>query len=425
VLKDTDIEKATTSRKNYVFKPTEHLEKQAAELKKLKRSIAVLKDTPHTAAEFRGMGSARINNIVEAIKAVSSSKTTSALAISTKATVDNLAEKLGIKLDGGPAEKMLSIWKASKGVGDIGGELSDVEGAVLDYKKSVGNGLERSIAASVFSRTTSTGVVGYYAAKGFMQGAGEAKMKVQKMISDAAKKVGKSWQKPTKNYIVPKLEPLWTKLDGSRDPEKNKNKAATNRINEFTGLSASINDIAYRAVEPMMTDSPDFAQIAHQQLIEKHRIASELLPKNNTFNVFKGATSWIANDVDTYVTAKVLRAFYHPLSVIKEAAEGTVDSVAMNAVIKIWPEVHTMFKAEVMNTVDMSKLGYKELRALSHMGIDTSSCFSGENIVDAQKQFVENPAPRQGDGGKQKSVGGRPAATEQSTPAQMLSNKGY
>jgi len=401
----------------------EHLKTSIVELKKLRGHIETVRNIPHTAKEFRSMGTTRINNIIDAVKAVSENKTAHALATSTTAAIDNLVEKMGLKLEGGPAEKLLGIWESSKGVAGIG-ELSDVEQAVMQHSNSVGSSLQRSIAASAFAHGTGTGSLGYFTAKGFMQGAGEAKMKVQKFLSDSAKKLGKSWQKPTKNYIVPKLEPLFTKLDGSRDPEKNKNKAATNRINEITGLTGSINDIAFRAVEPMMQDSPDFAQVAHQQIIDKHALLVQELPKNNTFNVFKGMTTWVANDVQTLVTAKLLRAFLHPMSVIKEASEGNVDAVSMAAVQKFWPELHTSWKAQILDTIDMTKMGYKELRKLSHIGIPSASCFEGENVADAQKQFVENPAPRQGDGGKQKSVGGRPAATEQATPGQNLSNKG-
>ena len=438
-----ELEAAITSKKLDV--PSEHLYNSTLKnydeaiegLQKVWSAIDQLKYFPGTAKEFTGMGTKKSEKLFEAIDLVLKDETalTEGVRSSLKKSIESLVESTGIKVEGGLLDNLREIKRigTTANKAEILGPTAIETEILKEPTKSssgslIGGGFNESMGALAANKVLG---VGYWPAKIALHGVDSLfaiKDFVQTRVSNAAKSVGKAFTSSAKNRVVPKLQPLYTKLDGRRDKEAtNSRSAATNRINEFMQMAPGAHNVLYKAVESQIGGQhTDVMTAMHQSAVDGFNAFIELLPKPKNHSVMGLKNTWEASDVEAAITAKLMRVFYTPVDVVEDSLKGKLDPIEITALKSINPEIYNMVRNEVMlqlpnNPHLMSTINNQQ--ALSTLlGISVSSCFSPQNIVEAQKHFVETPSVPQSTGPR--NTGGRPSPSgfeeEHATPAQQL-----
>lgn len=427
-LSESQLETAKASRSKLAPSDISVHEAELNRLAGVQESIRVLKTKiPHTATEFKSMGTNGIESLAAAIDHVTKNGADefSALRTSVEQAVTQLVDRTGIKTEGSLGDQLREVWRIAKTANSKEIPLSDVDRAIAKTKLNTGDRFGKYLGASAIAHGTGTGAPGYFMARMGIEHMAAIVTGTQERLSKAAKAIGKTFTSKGKNYVVPKLEPLYTKIDGSRDTStKNKNELARNRINELTQVAGTAPDIFYKAVEPLLGNHAEFAQGLHESLVNGFNALLEALPGDETGVQYGLKSTWKPDDVETLVTTKVLRAFYHPISVLEDAMKGKLDPIELQTVKTTNPELYGQCRAEILSSgIDFSKLNYREQSSMSTLlDLDLGTCFSGENIVDAQSQFLANPVPPPGNSSGS-NPGGRPSKVstgEPPTAAQSL-----
>jgi hypothetical protein len=266
----------------------------------------------------------------------------------------------------------------------------------------------------------------YYGVKGLMNNPEKLmgiKNAVQNRIAQAAKSAGKALQKPVAAKALSRLEPLYTRLDGTRENRKmSPRQLAKERITEISEAAPSARNILYSAVEPMIGQHPELASKLHEFAVNSFNMLIEMIPKDPGV-AFSGMKSlWSPNPLQVYETAKILEAYHYPVAVAERAASGDIDAVSVKALQVFAPEVFNFLRGEVLANADFSKMNIHQQGQYSNLlDIPLHSLFTGPGILAAQEQWMAVPElPKDKSSGGGNSTG-RPPKMEPPTPGQSLS----
>lgn len=398
-------------------------------------AVKELRNFPNTAKEFAGMQTAKAEKVFAAIDHVMSQNLPELLPLqqSIKASIDSLAQGAGIRVEGGAVKQLREIQKIAHTANTIKiqkevDELVFRDKATAHKSKAVGLGEDymRYKTGQYFASQGGSGMAGYFMGSRLVGMGIDAlagvRGAVQQRLSTAAKAVGKAFQSSRTKYVAPRLEPLYTKLDGSRDPEKNVQKAARNRITEMMETAPHVRNVLFKSVEPLVGGNNNDLAVALLDTAEKSfNAVLELLPKPMTNVISKFKSTWEPTPTEALVTAKVLDAFFNPLEVIDRALTGTIDAIQMEVLQACMPELVQECRSEVLMNADFENMSYADQEAMSRfLGQPVSSQFDPMNILDAQSSHNKIPsAPQFNPQGTGMSSGGRPSSVEAPTPAQQ------
>jgi hypothetical protein len=415
---------------------THHIEakKQYTEIGK---ALDKLRNFPKFASEFTGLGTAKVNELGDALDLVMKSVDTipelQPIVSSLEKATQSLVDSTGIKTEGSIVNQLKAIHATAKQANKQP-ILGPIEHEILNYKAPAEhhNMFGDGAVAYGASKVLGVGYPGYLAGRVAIEHLAGLKSAVQNKVSRAAKAIGKTFQRTGKNYVVPALQPLYTKLNGGRDKEaKNPREAARNRINELLEITPVVNDTLYKGLEAHAggVHNAVFAAI-HAAAIAGHNALIELLPKDRIGTTVGFKNTWEPNDIETAITAKVLRAFYNPTDVLTDSMAGKLDPIELKTIKAVYPDLYSYVRSEILEQVtlvpELTK-SFNNQQALSTLlDIKVSSAFKPENTVDAQAIFVATPEVNnasQGGGAKNNSGGGRPAKSEPPTAAQSLIGK--
>ena len=430
------------------------------ELKGIRGALDDVRNFPATVKEFRGMQTGTINRLSDSlntvIKAANKLPELQPLVTSLKNATTKLIESTGIKAEGNLVEQLKTIQKIAKDANKakVAGPIRhsvigqknvshDVFGPIEHEIMNIGKAKTGSKAAGMFgdygaamaassvSKAVGVGGMGYFGIKhailNGVDGLAGIKTAVQTKISKAAKAVGKTFQSTRKNYVVPKLQPLYTKLNGERDKDaKNAREAARNRINELMEMAPIAPDVLFKGLEPLSGGvHNEFFAGLHAAAVNSYNALIEMLPKDKFGTQIGFRNVWEPNDVETALTAKILDAYYDPVLTMEEAMKGNLDVTQIEVIKNCYPEMYQHMRGMVMQQVAENPTmtnTYQKQAALSHLlDIPVSSAFDPKNIIEGQSMFVNTPSvsnPNQG-GGTRSNKGGAPPKTEPATAGQM------
>ena len=438
---------------------------------KIGAALDDVKNFPLTAREFQGMGTAKINRLADSLdiilKSASKIDKLGPVVASLENATKSLVESTGIKAEGGLIEQLRAIQKVAKeankqsvagpirhtviGQKNVSHDiLGPIEHEVLNTKigrRGVGGGGvgivgDYSAATAASIATKAVGMSGslpvYMGVKHMLlngvEGLAGVKSAVQSKISKAAKGMGKAFQSNRKNYVVPKLAPLYTKLNGERDKDaRSAREAARNRINELVSMGPVINDVVYRGLEPLAGSvHNDTIAGIFDSMVAGYQALIEMLPKDKHGTHVGFRNVWEPNDIEVALTSKILDAYYSPVGTIEEALGGFYDTIKINTLKKVYPDLYEHMRGLVFEQISETPAlynTYEKQAALSNLlGIPVSSAFSPNNIMEAQSIHFNTPKvanPNSEGGGKRgNSGGGAPPKQEPATAGQMalLSN---
>lgn len=263
------------------------------------------------------------------------------------------------------------------------------------------------------------GLAGYYLVKNYMYGGsarlGAMKSAVKKRIGKAADFTGKKLQKPGMAKISAVMAPLYTRLDGTPANEKSKEEAAANRIREIVEAAPSINEVLYKAMEPMIGEHPELAASLHAQAAKSFTAFFNMMPKDPGVS-FSGMKSlWKPNSLQIVQFAKLKHVFDSPLEVIDEFLSGDIDNYKVVALRTLHPEIWEDLRQQVMSTLDFTQLSYNEQSRMSQLlDLNIHSSFSPQATAEAQRIFMETPesqVKKKGGGNSGNSSVGKEPAT--------------
>ena len=381
------------------FKPADLTQyvKRVDEVKQTRKIMKTMRDFPDTVQEFTGMRTAKLNKVMDAVDGVLSSNIPALkpLQDSLKNSIEELANGVGIKLEGSATDKLRAIHALS---------VHPTEVAKARKYSALSGFTQYNIGKGV-AAATGTGMPGYFGTRMVLSNLLGAKSFIEGKLSTAAKAIGKGLKsKVTTKYVAPRLIPLYTRLTGGKDDSKlTPNQAALNRINEISSIIPQLPDLAYKGLANLgiATTHNDIATSIHQALVNGVNGILELLPRDNTGVLSGLKPTYEPDDVQTLVTAKIMDAVHDPAGVFERMGKGIIDAIQVQAVKAFAPEMFQYFRSMVIAHTDFSKLSYEDQIALS-TGLDLmiNSCAAPENIVDAQSQFAATPPASPMIGGK-------------------------
>jgi hypothetical protein len=398
---------------------------------KTQAAVKELSNFPNTAKEFAGMQTKKTEAMLAAIEHIMKQDLPELVPLqqSLRSSVDSLMQSTGVKVDGPITSQLRKIQEIAHSANTIKVAREVDELVYKDKHHAGGVAVDgaRWAAGHAFAKMTGS-PAGYFVGSrlvgtslNMLAGVQSA---VQQRLSKAAKSIGRGLQSTRTKFVVPSLEPLYTKLDGSRDPEKNMQKAARNRITEMTEVAPHASNVLYKSVQQMVgSENTDIAAAMLDSAVKSFQSFVELLPKPTT-NVISGfKPTWEPTPIESVVTAKMMEAFFNPLGTIeKMLTSGEVDAIQMETLQACVPEMVQETRNQVVMNADFENMSYANQEAFSiFLGQPISSTFDPMNFVDAQSTHNKVPGMSgfNPSGSSAGNKGGRPPAVEPPTTAQQ------
>lgn len=393
-------------------------------------TAALLKRVPRTPAEFAAMSEEKATTLFEGLRRALPDAGDGAdhLRASLRSSVEGLLAEGGIKSTQGGVDGLIDglhayhqgarqLAKNAEGMSSRAAKGGTFLGLIGKTAKLAASRKASSMAVSAGGGAALSALA--YHASGLSTGLVAAELlglrhAAISHVEQLVAKIGAPVEK-TLNRFAPAIENLRVSLDGKVDKSSDIRELAAKRANEIHALSASINDVAYVAAEPLQTASPELALKTAGQIVNGFQYLVKKAPKD------PGATNnflqsdWRPSESQSYELAATMEAVMQPMVALERLLGGEPDQASADALWATVPELMTRAAAKLVEMAPelQEKADFKTRVALSTAFKTPLDGLMHPHVVAAmQSQFIPRPTGTGPASGKRQhpAPSGRPPA---------------
>lgn len=352
-----------------------------------------------------------------------------------KGSIAKMQEALGLSIDGSPATQLRGVWEAMKSqmTKKVGEEVAKAQGGAIPWLKRA-SGYYAGTKASALADKMGAGSFGrsaaYEAARSTVHGLVGLKTAVLGAMSKAATEwAPKALMKAAP--VLPRLEPLATRLDGSEDKEnKTRAQMMEARAFEIREAAGSVRDTMYKAIAPLSEDHPDLAAALHQLGAKQFMFLMDKLPRDPGLAFNRLKSLWRPDPTQMEKFARFYQVFQSPVAVVQTVLKtGRCNPEWAEGLREMYPAMYAELRVSMLqrlsNPAVLDKMSYNDqvnIGTLLHLPIH--STLMPQFVATQQQMYMEknqklgiSPQPGADNGG------GRPAGPADvsgSTSAQKI-----
>ncbi len=340
---------------------------------------------PKTAAGFSGIAPAEMEKKLQLVDGLLKTRSAelSGVRDSVTASISNLSERVGVKVEGGPVEQLRGVWEASRNAT----KAASSPGVLKKVASTFGNAAA-SAGVKAFGGPAASALLGLKAA--VMGG-------IQDAIATWAPKVTRA---AVKTNAAARIDPLRTRIDGTIDQDsKSRREMMKARAKEIQDLAPTVRDSLYRAVTPLSTTHPKFAQAVFETGVKQFDALVAQVPKDPGVAFSRGKSLFAPDFITTEKFAQVYRAFVDPAGMVKDALAGNhVSPVAVEALKTMSPEIYQTVRLGMLERLSepgvVEKLSYREQISLGQfIDVPIHAAATPRFIANQQMMYQQRNEP--------------------------------
>jgi hypothetical protein len=234
------------------------------------------------------------------------------------------------------------------------------------------------------------GIFGFLAAE-VMGLRAAATAHIDDLVSKMAPKVAKGLKR-----VAPVTENLRQSIMSvDREPGRKKDQtireAARDRSREVIQMAGSINDIAYSAVEPVMTQDPETALLLSQQMLKGFQQILAAAPRDPGGTHVGLESGWLPSETQALTFASVLEAVNSPMESLDRMLQGDGDPAAAEALWACYPSLMNEAAVRLVERLpeiqDKTDLGTRAALSTTFR-VPLDGLLTQQAIAALQSQFV-------------------------------------
>lgn len=402
----------------------------AEEAVKIEALKGTLSGFPKSASDFVGMTPGRVEKLAAAVDQVGKLRAAEfdALKTAVKNSVDELANGLGVTMEGTPGSKLQGTWKILKdgrgaratkdaellkqgnllwdstrkaerkaefGLGEKGARAKEPGvGGYSPLKSALRYG-----AGAWTAKATGTGLPGYVLGSGLVSALVNMKGAVLGTITEKASKwVPKAARGLEK--LGPRIEPLATKLDGLMEKEKqSRTDMMKARAKEVLEAAPVVRDSLYKAVSPLGIQHPELAAALHAHAVQRYQFLLSKLPKDPGLAYSNLESLWKPDPIAVEKFSRYYEVFQNPVEVVSRALEtGKITLEAAEGLENMNPELFQYLRVEMLHRISdpeiKKKMSYEDQVQVGMMLKLTLHSTMDPRFISAQQQmYTERNKP--------------------------------